>query len=278
MSLSFKAKKVLPAFALDVEWSIGNELAVMFGYSGAGKSLSLQVIAGLLVPDEGHIQLNGRVLFDDKAGIDLAPQKRAFGYVFQDLALFPHMTVQDNIRYGAHGLNENDRKHRAGKVIEQFKLSGLEKKFPHEISGGQKQRVAFARALIRRPAALLLDEPFSALDNPLRNEMRNLLQEIRQDFQIPVILVTHDRTEALTLADTLIIYAGGKVLQVGNPGDVLNAPICPAVERLVKSPGQPDTRTIHTTRPYQTPEVFSQPVKLLRSREGWRNRAHASHQ
>jgi molybdate transport system ATP-binding protein len=236
VSLSFKAKKNLRAFTLDAEWSIGNELAVLFGYSGAGKSITLRALAGLLVPDEGHIRLNGHVLFDNKAGIDLVPQKRSFGYVFQDLALFPHMTVLNNILYGAHGLPKEDRKLRAKEMIEQFMLSGLERKFPHEISGGQKQRVAFARALIRRPAALLLDEPFSALDNPLRVEMQNFLKQIRQDFPIPIILVTHDLAEALTLADKLIFYAGGKVVQVGKPSEILDAPVCPDVELLVKNP------------------------------------------
>ncbi|MBF0475470.1 MAG: ATP-binding cassette domain-containing protein [Deltaproteobacteria bacterium] len=235
MSLSFKGKKVLRNFTLDVEWSIRNELAVLFGYSGAGKSMTLQMLAGLMAPDEGLIQLNGRVLFDNQAGIDLSPQKRSFGYVFQNLALFPHMTVKDNILYGAHGLGRDDRKQRAEEMIEQFMLSGLERKFPHEISGGQKQRVAFARALIRRPAALLLGEPFSACDNPLRIELQNFLQQVRRDFPIPVVLVTHDLTEALTLADKLIICVNGKVLQAGTPAEILNAPACPDVELLVNS-------------------------------------------
>jgi len=236
VNLFFKAKKVLHGFAFEADWAIDNELAVLFGYSGAGKSLTLQMIAGLLAPDEGFIKLNGDVLFDNKAGIDQPPQRRSFGYVFQDLALFPHMTVLGNILYGAHGLSEEERRQRAKEMIEQFMLAGLERKFHHEISGGQKQRVAFARALIRRPAALLLDEPFSALDNPLRIEMQNFLQQIRRNFPIPVILVTHDLTEALTLADKLIVYGGGKVLQVGKPVEVVNAPVCPDVELLVKNP------------------------------------------
>lgn len=198
--------------------------------------MTLQMIAGLLTPDEGSIQLNGRVLFDTKDGIDLAPQKRSFGYVFQDLALFPHMTVEDNILYGAHGLSQEDRKRHAKEMIDQFILSGLEQKFPHEISGGQKQRVAFARALIRQPSALLLDEPFSALDQPLRVEMQSLLRQIRRDFPIPVIFVTHDLSEAFALADKLIIYLGGKVLQAGKPLDVLNAPANSDVALLISNP------------------------------------------
>ena len=187
-------------------------------------------------PDEGHIQLNEQVLFDNKASINLAPQQRSFGYVFQDLALFPHMPVKDNILYGAHGLGRDEREQRTEEMIEQFMLKGLERKFPREISGGQKQRVAFARALIRRPAALLLDEPFSALDNPLRIEMQNFLLQVRRNFSIPVVLVTHDITEALTLADKLIVYVSGKVLQSGTPVEVLNAPASPDVEPLIKIP------------------------------------------
>jgi molybdate transport system ATP-binding protein len=235
MSLSFKAKKVLSGFTFDAEWSIGNELAVLFGCSGAGKSVTLRIIAGLMTPDEGSVRLNGSVLFDGRAGVNLAPRKRSLGYVFQHLALFPHMTVEGNILYGAHGLDGRERKRRAEIMIEQFQLSGLERKFPNEISGGQKQRVAFARALIRRPAALLLDEPFSALDNPLRIEMRNFLKQIRRDFPIPIVLVTHDLSEAMSLADKLIVYAGGKLLQTGPPLEVRYAPVCPEVKILVSA-------------------------------------------
>jgi molybdate transport system ATP-binding protein len=168
-------------------------------------------------------------VFDSALRIDFAPQERSFGYVFQDLALFPHMTVWENILYGAHGLRKEDRERRAAEMIERFLLTGLERNRPHEISGGQKQRVALARALIRRPEALLLDEPFSALDAPLRMEMQNFLKKIHQEFPIPVVLVTHD------LADKLIIYAGGKVLQTGSPSEVLNSPASSEVELLIKT-------------------------------------------
>ena len=153
-----------------------NELAVLFGYSGAGKSLTLQLIAGLLKPDAGRITANGDVLFDSQKRINVPPQRRSLGYVFQDLALFPHMTVRQNIAYGATGLPRGARQERVGEMLEVFHLEDLADKPPAEISGGQKQRVALARALIRRPQALLLDEPFSALDNPLRREMRQFLK------------------------------------------------------------------------------------------------------
>jgi molybdate transport system ATP-binding protein len=235
MGLSLHIKKAVNGFKLDAQWEIGDELAVLFGYSGAGKSMTLQMIAGLMKPDEGAIHLNGKPLYNSAAAIDLPPQARSFGYVFQDLALFPHMTVRDNILYGAHGLSKSEREPRARDMMERFMIAGLEKKFPHEISGGQKQRVALARALIRRPDALLLDEPFSALDAPLRVEMRNFLKEIRREFPIPVVLVTHDLAEAAALADRLIILANGGVIQIGTPFDVLNSPAGPEVELLVNT-------------------------------------------
>jgi molybdate transport system ATP-binding protein len=233
MGLSVNIRKGVNGFKLDAQWEIGDELAVLFGYSGAGKSMTLQMIAGLMTPDEGAIHLNGNSFYDSAAAIDLPPQARSFGYVFQDLALFPHMTVRENILYGAHGLSKSEREPRCRDMMERFMIAGLEKKFPHEISGGQKQRVALARSLIRRPDALLLDEPFSALDAPLRVEMRNFLKEIRREFPIPVVLVTHDLAEATALADRLIIMADGRVLQTGTPREVLNSSACPEVELLL---------------------------------------------
>jgi molybdate transport system ATP-binding protein len=235
MGLSINIKKAVNSFKLDAQWEINDELAVLFGYSGAGKSMTLRMIAGLMKPDEGAIRLNGNDLFDSAAAINLPPQVRSFGYVFQDLALFPHMTVRENILYGAHGLSRSEREQRCREMMERFMISGLEKQYPNEISGGQKQRVALARALIRRPDALLLDEPFSALDAPLRSEMRNFLKEIRNEFPIPVVLVTHDLSEAVALADRLIILAGGRVVQTGTSVEVLNSPACLDVEILVNT-------------------------------------------
>jgi len=238
MGLSVNIKKAVNGFKLDAQWEINDELAVLFGYSGAGKSMTLQMIAGLMKPDAGAIHLNGKSVFDSAAAVNLPPQARSFGYVFQDLALFPHMTVRENILYGAHGLSKSERDKRCRDMMERFMIAGLENKYPNEISGGQKQRVALARALIRRPDALLLDEPFSALDAPLRSEMRNFLKEIRREFPIPVVLVTHDLTEAVALADRLIIMANGRVVQAGTPTEVLNSPSSPEVELLINTRDQ----------------------------------------
>ncbi len=235
VSKTFRGREKINSFTLDVEWHMDNELVVLLGYSGAGKSMTLQMIAGLMEPDEGLVLSNGKIFFDSEKGINIPPQKRPFGYVFQDLALFPHMTVKENILYGADGMDNRERAKKAMELIERFHLKGLEDRLPSEISGGQKQRVAIARALIRRPDVLLLDEPFSALDNPLRVEMRALLKEVRREFSIPVVLVTHDITEALTMADRLIIYSKGKVVQTGSPEEVFSNPKTEEVALLVNT-------------------------------------------
>ncbi len=237
MRLDIRICKEVKGFSLDIEWEIGNELTVLFGYSGAGKSMTLQSLAGIATPDEGHIVLDGKVYFDSAAGINEPPQKRPFGYVFQDLALFPHMTLKENIAYGGKGMSSRARNERADEMIRLFRLKGLERKLPSEISGGQKQRAALARALIRRPDLLLLDEPFSALDNPVRVEMRKILRDIRREFTIPIVLVTHDMFEAYTMADRMIIYAGGKIVQTGAPSEILRCPVSPDVEALINPPG-----------------------------------------
>ncbi len=220
MGLAIRISKKVKGFSLDVEWEIGNEVAVLFGYSGAGKSMTLQSIAGTLKPDYGFIRLGGRVYYDSSRNVNEPPRNRPFGYVFQDLALFPHMTVEENIAYGVPGMCKDECEEKCKGMISLFHLDGLEKKLPSEISGGQKQRVALARALMRRPEMLLLDEPFSALDYPLRVEMGKLLREIHEAFEIPVVLVTHDISEAYALADRMIIYADGRVAQSGSCHDL----------------------------------------------------------
>ena len=211
LAVSVRAR--LAGFDLDVDWEIGDELAVLFGPSGAGKSLTLRMIAGLARPDAGRIVADGRPLLDTATGIDLPPRRRSVGFVFQDLALFPHMSVLENVGYGGHGIPPGERAERAATLIRRFGLAGLEQRRPGEISGGQKQRVALARALLRRPSLLLLDEPFSALDLPLRRELGLLLREIQRTEAVPVVLVTHDPDEARSLAHRVIRYDCGHSVQ-----------------------------------------------------------------
>ncbi len=228
--LGVQLKKRLSRFELDVAWDLGDELVVIFGPSGAGKSLTLNMIAGLIEPDAGMLTYDGAVLYDGGRGISIPPQARSVGYVFQHPALFPHMTVRENIYYGAAGVSRQKRCERFRDVVDIFQLYGLEKKYPHEISGGQKQRVAFARALIRQPKVLLLDEPFSALDMKLRNEMWDFLRDIRKYFRIPVVLVTHDVYEAYCLAERVLVYDNGRVQHVGTPYEIFNTQNMPECE------------------------------------------------
>lgn len=222
--LEVNLKKKLQGFELDVSWCVGQELAVLFGYSGSGKSLSLRMIAGLVRPDEGRVVLNGSVVFDSETETWVSPQERNLGFVFQDLALFPHMTVLKNITYGLRGLSKEERHERAMEFINRFHLQGLAKRLPREISGGQRQRVALARALVRRPNALLLDEPFSALDLPLKTELWGLLEDVRKQLRIPIVVVTHDPVDARDLADHLIVYRAGRVLRSDIPKRALDNP------------------------------------------------------
>jgi molybdate transport system ATP-binding protein len=234
MGLDLKITTQLEGFLLDVQWGMGNELLVLFGHSGAGKSLTLRTIAGIAPQGDGYLELNGRLLFDRSKNINIPPQQRSVGYVFQDLALFPHMTVEKNILYGAAGIERQQAKRKAGEMMELFRLAEHRNKYPHEISGGQKQRVAFARALVRQPGLLLLDEPFSALDDQLRLEMRKCLTDVvKSELRVPAVLVTHNVLEAYTLADRVLIYSGGRVVQSGTPQVVFANPVNEEVMSLV---------------------------------------------
>jgi molybdate transport system ATP-binding protein len=220
-------------FTLNIDWEMENELVVLFGFSGAGKSMTLNLLAGLMRAEGGFIRLGNRILFDSSRNIFVPPQKRAIGYVFQDLALFPHMTVRQNIHYGAVDLHGDEKKERVQEMMGILHLKRFSEKYPSEISGGQKQRVALARVLVRKPELLLLDEPFTALDISLRLEMQKLLKELRAAFSIPVILVTHDLYEAYTMADRIVVYTEGKIAQTGSPHDIFHTPVNPDVKALV---------------------------------------------
>jgi molybdate transport system ATP-binding protein len=230
---SVEITKRLPEFTLDVAWSAGDGVAVLFGPSGAGKTLTLQCLAGLIRPDAGRIVVDDRVLFDSAAGVDLPPQHRRVGYVFQGYALFPHLTVGQNMAFGLRDRPRAERQARAAEVMERLGLGGLEHRRPGELSGGQRQRVALGRALAIDPALLLLDEPLSALDAPLRRSLRDELRAILSGWGTAAVLVTHDFTEAYQLADRIVIYEGGQVIQSAPRAELLWQPASEAVARIM---------------------------------------------
>ena len=208
MSLSVNIRKNLGDFRLDVAFESGDEVLALLGASGCGKSVTLKCIAGILTPDEGRIVLNGRVLFDAEEHINLPPQKRNVGYLFQQYALFPNMNVRQNILSGARG--RKDAEEAAGRLMEKMHLGDLVQKRPHQLSGGQQQRVALARILISEPELLLLDEPFSALDSYLRWELEMELADILRDFEGPAVFVSHSREEVVRLCRSVCVLKEGK--------------------------------------------------------------------
>lgn len=206
------------SFVLEATFTSQDDLTVIFGASGSGKSLTIQSIAGLVRPDSGRIAVGGEVLFDQQQGIDLPTRERNMGYLFQDYALFPHLTVRENIAYPlkktwCFSLLPAQRQEVA-EIMASFEITHLAESYPSELSGGQRQRVALARALIKKPSILLLDEPFSALDSMLRHRMRMELLEIRQKFAVPLVVITHDPADVEVFADTLVVFENGAVKEV----------------------------------------------------------------
>jgi molybdate transport system ATP-binding protein len=239
-ALSVTLRKKLPGFDLDVGWAVRTGFTVLFGYSGAGKSLTLSMIAGTLRPDEGRVVLGGESMCDTKAGVWIPPQKRRIGYVSQGSQLFPHMTVAGNVEYALKSAPRRQRRARAMELLERLRVVELADKRPHELSGGQKQRCALARALALEPQALLLDEPLSALDVPIRVEMRELLRTVQRDTGVPFVMVTHDLIEACTLADTLVVYSGTGAVQVGSPAELVGNPATPEIRKLLHAMEVPE--------------------------------------
>ena len=231
--LEVRLVKRLPGFSLDVEWTAGEGVAALFGPSGAGKTLTLQCLAGLLEPDAGRIVVDGHVLFDAEARVDLPPQRRQIGYVFQGYALFPHLSVAENIGFGLRDRARADGRRRTADVLARMGLEGLEARQPHELSGGQRQRVALGRALAPDPALLLLDEPLSALDATLRQSLRDDLRRILAEWGTAAVLVTHDFTEAYRLGDRIVVYENGRVIQAAPRTELLWQPASERVAGIV---------------------------------------------
>lgn len=214
-ALSVDIRAEIGSFNLEVNFKVDSGITVLTGPSGSGKSSILNSVAGLRRPERGVICCGQRIFFDSEKGINLAAQSRKCGYVLQNLALFPHMNVGANICYGIDKMPREKQKERLNELLSLVKLSGMEKRSVSQLSGGQLQRVALARALAPGPDLLLLDEPFSALDAELREELGNELKAMQAKLGIPVLLVTHSRVEAIQLAETLILLEEGKIKALG---------------------------------------------------------------
>jgi molybdate transport system ATP-binding protein len=212
------------SFVLDVNLEAPAEITILFGPSGAGKSTLLDCIAGLVRPDAGRIAIAERVLLDSNRGINLPPQQRHVAYVFQTLALFPHMTVEENVAYGLLGSKEGGKGQRVAEILEMFRVEKLRERRPGEISGGEKQRVALARSLVTLPRVLLLDEPLTGLDAELKGSIVDDLRAWNAANKIPILYVTHSREEVDALGERVIALDHGRVVSEGAPGEVLDAP------------------------------------------------------
>jgi molybdate transport system ATP-binding protein len=219
-------------FLLDVAVELTPGFTILFGASGAGKTTLLDCLAGLTTPDSGRIALAERVLFDSSLGVNVTTAQRRVGYVFQCLALFPHMTVERNIAYGLAHLPPAERSRRATSLLEAFRISHLARRKARDISGGESQRVALARTLVTDPDFLLLDEPLAALDAPTKASIMNDLREWNRTHNIPILYVTHSRDEAFALGERLIVLDNGRVVAQGTPHEVLSAPLVETVAQL----------------------------------------------
>ena len=219
-------RKSLGSFTLEVNCTLETKVSAFLGVSGSGKSTLLNCVSGTLTPDEGEIAFGDEVLYASAAKINLPPEKRRFGYIFQEGYLFPHLTVAQNIRYG----QPNPRK--SSDAIDVLEISELLQRYPKELSGGQRQRVAIARALAMEPRMLLMDEPLAALDSALKGRIIPYLHHIKEAFETPILYVTHAFSEAMALADEAFLIADGEIMASGEPHQLLTAPSAMPIAQL----------------------------------------------
>ena len=213
-----------PSFLLDADVEVPPGITILFGPSGAGKSTLLDCIAGLTQPDAGRIAINGGLLFDSSKKLNVPPQHRKISYVFQSLALFPHMTAEANVAYGLPDLPAQERRARVSEILQMFRVEKLRERRPREISGGEQQRVALARSLVTLPGVLLLDEPLTGLDAELKASIVDDLRVWNAARKIPILYVTHSREEVDALGERVVALLHGKIVSEGTPREVLDAP------------------------------------------------------
>lgn len=236
MTMSSTLRLSREGFTLDIALDVAaGEVVGLLGPNGSGKSTTLRCLAGLTTPQEGRITIGGSIVEDTAAGIDLPPERRAVGFVFQDYLLFPHLSVLDNVAFGprSRGLDKSAARTRAMDWLEQLEIDNLAHRKPRELSGGQAQRVALARALVTDPDLLLLDEPLAALDAGTRASVRSLIRRHVADFAGAVVLVTHDPIDAMVLADRVVVLEDGRAVQTGTPAEVAQRPSSAYVAQLV---------------------------------------------
>ncbi len=219
-------------FVLEVEFQAASGFTILFGASGAGKTTLLDCVAGLARPDSGRIAIGGRVLFDSQSGVNVPVAKRRVGYVFQDLALFPYLTVEQNVQYGLAHVAQAERRERAAAILQAFRIAHLARRSAREISGGESQRAALARTLVTDPVVLLLDEPLAALDAPTKAKIIDDLREWNRAHRIPILYVTHSRDEVFALGERVIVLDAGRIVAEGTPHEVMMAPQQETVAQL----------------------------------------------
>ncbi|HEY7289876.1 MAG TPA: molybdenum ABC transporter ATP-binding protein [Vicinamibacterales bacterium] len=225
MTLAVRVRKRLSSqFGLDVELAVEPGVTILFGASGSGKSTLLRCIAGLTRPDSGLVRVGDDVVFDGERGVDVRPSRRQFGFLFQTLALFPHLTIADNIAYGLDSLPPDQRGARIGAIAESFRIAHLLSRRPPEVSGGERQRAGLARSLVAAPRVLLLDEPLSALDYETQSRIIEDLRGWNSARRIPILYVTHSHREVFALGEQVVVLRDGRISAGGAPDDVMNAP------------------------------------------------------
>jgi len=251
------------AFDLNVHFRANPGFTILFGASGSGKTTVLDCIAGLTRPDEGRIAI-GEDLFDSDKELDVPAWKRRVGYVIQDLALFPHLTAEENVAFGLHSLGATERQERSREMLRIFRIEHVRDRKPAQISGGERQRVALARTLVTEPRALLLDEPLAALDRPTKARILDDLRQWNQSHAVPILYVTHSSEEVFALGEQVIVLAGGRIVAQGRPHEVMSAPRLETVAQLLGFENIFDATvtSLHEERGTMTCRLGAGPVEL----------------
>jgi molybdate transport system ATP-binding protein len=233
--LTVQLQKRFPGrdFALDLAFTLGPGITILFGPSGAGKTTLLDCIAGLTTPDAGKITIGERTLFDRGHGTDVPVQRRTLGYVLQDLALFPHLTAEQNVEYGLSGLSTNERRQKSNAILESFRIAHLRDRKPKEISGGERQRIALARSLVTDPCVLLLDEPLTALDAATKSKIIDDLRVWNTAHATPILYITHNQEEVFALGERVLVIENGRLIADGTPHGVMSAPHQESLAQLI---------------------------------------------